>query len=144
MHELQTSAAKDGAAKSSVSTGRSDSKHVQYVRDLSAAVAVLQSKMRTLHDVDKKIKAALSEIRTCSYDIKSFETQLDAIQNGVDKLNLENYVNLPAWVGDLNSELRSILEERLNAALGHWTRTFSEATSVEGPSTQHLHDQAYQ
>ncbi|ETN45168.1 uncharacterized protein HMPREF1541_10045 [Cyphellophora europaea CBS 101466] len=107
---------------------RSDSKHVQYVRDLSAAVAVLQSKTWTLQEISNNITLALNEMKTCDYSLKAFETQVDAIQNGVDKLNLENYANLDSWVQKLNLELRLILQERLNAALDYWTKSFSNAS----------------
>ena len=143
-YDMHVNAKADGGSNGSVAAVRSDSKHVQYVRDLSTAVALLQSKTTTLHQVNKTIKLAMTTIKTCGYDPKTFEAQLDVIQNGVDKLNLENYVNLPTWVADLNSELRALLEERLNAALRHWTETFSDATSHKDHAVQQAPDSAYQ
>ena len=140
MHEQKKA---DGSTTSSAPAIRSDSKHVQYVRDLSTAVALLQHKTTILHQVDKSIKIAINEIKTCPYDFKAFKTQLDAIQNGVDRLNLENYANLSTWVANLNSEVRSVLQERLDAALGNWTWTFSNATSLEGSNSHPPTDSAY-
>jgi dynein heavy chain 1, cytosolic len=122
---------------------RSDSKHVQYVRDLSAAVAILQTKTWTLQQISKNINLALTEIKTCNYNLKIFEAQVDAIQNGVDKLNLENYANLNAWVSTLNNELRSILQERLSAALEHWTRSFSDLSQPGNTDASLQEDNTY-
>ena len=110
---------------------RSDSKHVQYVRDLSAAIAVLQSKTWTLQEISKNITLAMTEMKTCTYSLKSFESHFDTIQNGVDKLNLENYANLDAWVNGLNQELRVLLQDRLDIALDNWIRSFSSAAQGE-------------
>ena len=143
MHVPQKSVAADGTASELVQTVRSDSKHVQYVRELSTAVAVLQTKTTSLHAIDNSIKIALNELKTCPYDSKAFEIHIDAIQNGVDKLNLENYINLRPWVANLNSELRSILEERLSSALGHWTKTFSEATGTDSTTALSVEHSTY-
>ena len=143
-YDMHVHAKADGGSNGGVAAVRSDSKHVQYVRDLSTSVALLQNKTTSLHQVDKTIKLAMTTIKTCGYDSKTFEAQLDAIQNGVDKLSLENYVNLPTWVADLNSELRALLEDRLDAALRHWTETFSDSTSHEDHVVQQAPDSAYQ
>ncbi|RMZ76007.1 hypothetical protein DV738_g5168, partial [Chaetothyriales sp. CBS 135597] len=118
----------DGAAD----TVRSDSKHVQYVRDLSNAVSLLQSKTATLQAIDHSIKKAMNELKVCEYSSKAFGALLDTIQNGVDKLNLENYSNLAAWVKTLNSDLRGILQDRLSSALSYWLAAFSDPSFKSG------------
>lgn len=102
-----------------------DSAHVQYVRDLASAVATLQNKTATVRSLDQNIQLALSEMKTCPYSANNFQGQMDIIQNAVDKMNLENYANLSAWVSQLNSQLRHILEDRLQNALKHWTESFA-------------------
>ena len=139
-YEMHVQQRPTDGSPNSVSTVRSDSKHVQYVRDLSLAVSVLQTKTSTLQEVDKTIKTALTELKNCQYGYKTFEAKMDAIQNGVDKLNLENYTNLPAWVQQLNGILRSILQERLSSALAHWTMSFSDATGQD-VSTAQVHEE---
>ncbi len=142
-YEMPGNPRADGTSNNTHPAVRSDSKHVQYVRDLSTAVSLLQSKTTTLQQVNKNIRIAITEMKTCAYDSKTFEAQLDTIQNGVDKLNLENYVNLSAWAADVNLELRALLRERLDAALGYWTKTFLDATSTDGVAVQQAHDSAY-
>ena len=101
-----------------------DSAHVQYVRDLASAVTTLQNKTATIRNLDQTIQQAISEMETCSYVAKNFQAQVDIIQNAVDKMNLENYSNLLSWVSHLNVQLHQIFEDRLQAALKHWTSCF--------------------
>ncbi|KPI38240.1 Dynein heavy chain, cytoplasmic [Cyphellophora attinorum] len=115
----------------SSSVVRSDSKHVQYVRDLSAAISVLQSKTWTLQEISKNITLAMNEMKSCAYSFKTFEAHFDTVQNGVDKLNLENYAHLNSWVKKLNSDLRIILQDRLDTALEYWTKSFSSTSQGE-------------
>lgn len=109
-----------------------DSAHVQYVRDLATAVTVLQSKTAIIRELDQKIQLALSEMKSCQYSAKSFQAQMDVIQNAVDKMNLESYANLSPWVSDLNLQLRRIFQERLQHALKHWTTTFISLDGQDG------------
>jgi dynein heavy chain 1 len=104
-----------------------DSAHVQYVRDLAAAVTTLQNKTAIVRNLDQTIQQAISEMKTCPYAAKKFQAQMDVIQNAVDKMNLENYSNLSSWVSQLNMQLRQIFEHRLQAALKHWTAAFTSA-----------------
>lgn len=106
-----------------------ESTHVQYVRNLAAAVTTLQNKTATIRSLDQTIQLAISEIKTCSYSADHFRSQMDVIQRAVDKMNLEEYANLSTWVAQLNLQLRQIFEERLQHALKHWTSAFS---SMEG------------
>lgn len=111
-----------------------DSAHVQYVRDLATAVTTLQNKTAIVRGLDQNIQLALSEMKKCAYAAKSFQAQMDLIQNAVDKMNLENYANLSRWVADLNLQLRQLFEDRLQQALKHWTNSF---TSLDGQASDH-------
>lgn len=115
-----------------------DSAHVQYVRDLAVTVATLQSKTATIRELDQKIQLALSELGTCQYSAKNFQTQMDIIQNAVDKMNLENYANLSHWVSQLNTKLGQIFQDRLRQAVRHWTTSFSTLDEADG-STDSYH-----
>ena len=106
------------------STGRSESKHVQFVRDFAAVASVLQSKTSTLEGVNARIQTALTELRSCPYQASDFTTRLETIQTAVDQLNLENYANLPFWVNETNKEIEIILLERLRRAMRSWVDVF--------------------
>jgi len=110
----------------------SESAHVQYVRDLASAVTTLQNKTATVYELDQSIQLALSEVKSCPYSTQAFQTQMDLIQIAVDKMNLENYANLPAWVAQLNSQLDEIFVSRLQHALKHWTNSFISSDGQEG------------
>ena len=43
----------------------------------------------------------------------------------VDRMNLENYVNLTVWVEELNSTIEGVLLERVNEAILAWTAAFN-------------------
>ncbi|KAJ9613346.1 dynein heavy chain [Cladophialophora chaetospira] len=113
-----------------------DSAHVQYVRDLAAAVTTLQNKTGTIRNLDQTIQLAISEMKTCSYKTKTFQAQVHIIQNAVDKMNLESYSNLSTWVAQLNLQLEQIFEDRLRAALKHWTTSFNSTGSQYSPSEE--------
>ncbi|KAL2416799.1 Dynein heavy chain, cytoplasmic [Exophiala dermatitidis] len=127
------------------STG-TDSAHVQYVRDVVTAVTTLQNKTATVKALDQTIQLALSEMKTCPYSVQNFETQMDIIQNAVDKMNLENYSNLSSWVSELNVQLRQLFEERLHQALEQWTSSFSslDAEDAAQASYTEVEDNVYQ
>ncbi|KAJ4680103.1 dynein heavy chain [Exophiala dermatitidis] len=127
------------------STG-TDSAHVQYVRDVVTAVTTLQNKTATVKALDQTIQHALSEMKTCHYSVQNFETQMDIIQNAVDKMNLENYSNLSSWVSELNVQIRQLFEERLHQALVQWTSSFSslDAEDAAQASYTEVEDNVYQ
>ena len=118
--------------------GRSESKHVQFVRDFAAVASVLQSKTSTLEGVYTRIKAALTELQSCPYKTSDFTSRLEIIQAAVDQLNLENYANLPFWVRETNKEIEIILLERLRKAMRSWVETFvrSKQDGANDDSTQ--------
>lgn len=107
--------------------GRGESKHVQFVREFAVSASVLQSKTATLASINESIQKAVLELKTCPYDAAAFRQRLDSIQMAVDKLNLENYVNLGYWVSNLNLKIESILRERLHRAIRVWIASFQQS-----------------
>ncbi|KAF3401369.1 Dynein heavy chain, cytoplasmic [Talaromyces pinophilus] len=107
--------------------GRGESKHVQFVREFAVSASVLQSKTATLASINESIQKTILELKTCPYDAAVFRQRLDSIQISVDKLNLENYVNLGHWVSNLNLKIESILRERLHRAIRTWIASFKES-----------------
>jgi len=140
-HQKQKQARPDGVLKGADSLLRNESAHVQYVRNLSTATATLQEKMLTLRNVDATIQKALTDLHTCPYDSKIFQSLVSTIQNSVDKLNLENYANLEHWVVSLNLQLELILRDRLREAMRHWTRSFSSPEESKHPAQFEVEEQ---
>ncbi|KAL4887486.1 dynein heavy chain, N-terminal region 1-domain-containing protein [Aspergillus karnatakaensis] len=124
-------AALANGALDSVLPARGESKHVQFVREFAGSASVLQSKTATLTSINDSIQKAVHELKTCPYEFTAFKQCLDAIQTAVDKLNLENYVNLGYWVHNLNQKIEAILQERLHKAIREWINSFQELKSGE-------------
>ena len=131
---VKQSALANGAIDSSIPT-RGESKHVQFVREFAGSASVLQSKTAVLASINESIQKAILELKTCPYEASEFKQRLDTIQMAVDKLNLENYVNLGYWVANLNQKIESILRERLSRAIREWINSFQE-TKDEQKNTQ--------
>ncbi|KAF4549174.1 Dynein heavy chain-like protein [Elsinoe fawcettii] len=102
----------------------SESKHVQFVRDFARAVRDLQQKTTALIMINKNVQAALSELETGSYSAQALHQPLDTIQKAVDQMNLQGFVNLKAWVENINQKIQAALLARLEHALTTWTATF--------------------
>ncbi|EGD96413.1 dynein heavy chain, partial [Trichophyton tonsurans CBS 112818] len=111
----------------SVSSGRGESKHVQFVREFAISTSVLQSKTATLATMDDNIQKAILSLKTCPYDVTVFRNRIDQIQIAIDKLNLENYANLGYWVANLNTKIETILQDRLRGAIRRWIASFQHA-----------------
>lgn len=124
LHLRQLQYLPNGGVDPSTSLAGRESRHVQFVRDFAAAVSVLQGKTSTLAVINESIQKAMSELRTCPYDADSFQHTIDAIQTAVDQLNLENYVNLAHWVGELNQKIELIFLTRLQEAIVLWIGVF--------------------
>ncbi|EJT78073.1 dynein heavy chain [Gaeumannomyces tritici R3-111a-1] len=118
------------------SLGKGESKHVMFIRDFASKVSLLQTKTVTLASVHQNIQKALMELGTCPYEAKAFEDRLDAIQKGVDTLNLEQYVNLGYWVKRVNGQIKSILLTRLQRAIQAWIEAFEEDVSEDRRRSQ--------
>lgn len=108
---------------------RNESKHVQFVREFSASVSLLQNKTATLAGINTTIQKALSELDSCPYDSVSFQQRLDTVQMAVDQLNLENYVNLAYWVREMNARIKTTLLVRLRQAISSWVNIFENERS---------------
>ncbi|KAJ6144523.1 hypothetical protein N7470_008418 [Penicillium chermesinum] len=113
----------NGAIDPSMAT-RTESKHVQFVREFAGSAAVLQSKTADLLNAAEHISKLIHELKTCPYEAPAFVERIKAIQGTVDRLNLQNYVNLGYWVSELNGKIEAILRERLLRAVREWIATF--------------------
>ena len=116
---------------------RTESKHVQFIRNFSTAVSVLQNKTNSLVGISENISHEVAELRTCPYESGVFTAHLDNVQSAIDRLNLENYSNLPAWVSRLNQEIEDILLERLQKAMQLWAESFE---AYDGSSNRSRRD----
>ncbi|KAL9099332.1 MAG: hypothetical protein Q9187_009512, partial [Circinaria calcarea] len=114
----------NGASDRSAPFTRSESKHVQFVREFAAAVLTLQNKTAALVESNDAVQRAIEELRTCPYDKSTLRKRLDSIQTAVDQLNLENYTNLGYWVGGMNDMIESIMIERVQKAMHVWMESF--------------------
>ncbi|KAI4214893.1 MAG: hypothetical protein LQ351_002606 [Letrouitia transgressa] len=112
-----------------ISAGQSESKHVQFVREFSTVTSIFQSKTFALEEIHETISSAMDDLRICSYNSNAFEANLEIIQTAVDQLNLENYSNLPCFVGTLNARIESLLRDRLLTAMHEWIEIFNKADS---------------
>ncbi len=104
----------------------SESKHVLFVREFGSSVSLLQSKTLLLASIHTTVQKALVELGSCPYEVSAFESRLDAIQKAVDKLNLEQYVNLGYWVEGMNRQIKLTLLLRLQHAIQSWIGVFED------------------
>ncbi|OQE44831.1 hypothetical protein PENCOP_c002G07590 [Penicillium coprophilum] len=132
---VKQSALANGAIESSL-PGHSKSKHVQFVREFAISASTLQAKTTVLDTINENIQKSIHELKTCPYDASAFKQRLDSIQVSVDKLNLENYVNLGYWVAELNRSIEAILRDRLIRAVREWIMTF-QGTNYENSTSHH-------
>lgn len=127
----------NGSLERSLPFNRSESKHVQFVRDLATAVSMLQDKTFALVAINDSISKAILEIRKCPYEKTVIAGHVDVIQTAIDQLNLENYANLEHWVCELNESIESILLERLQNAMESWAHAFENYTH-DGTNRDHI------
>ncbi|KZF19340.1 dynein heavy chain [Xylona heveae TC161] len=113
------------------SSGRRESRHVQFVREFATAVSVLQSKTSMLSSINESVQKALADLRVCPYEAESFKKHLFLIQSAADQLNLESYVNLGPWVSALNDKIEAVLFDRLEEAISFWVDSFNGANMDE-------------
>lgn len=114
----------NGAPERSTFGGRVESKHVQFVRQLVAAVSTLQVKTTTLASINEDIQKAKSELVSCPYGTEMFRQRFEVIQAAVDQLNLEGYANLEHWIDRMNQDIENILSTRLKQSLILWVNEF--------------------
>ncbi|KAH6672719.1 dynein heavy chain [Plectosphaerella plurivora] len=103
-----------------------ESKHSLFIREFAAAASLLQSKTVSLVSIHVTIEKALSELSSCPYEAAAFQTRLETIQTAVDQLNLEQYVNLPYWVENMNQKIKEVLLARLQHAIQSWIQAFED------------------
>ncbi|KAJ5973393.1 hypothetical protein N7481_010603 [Penicillium waksmanii] len=132
---VKQSALANGAIDTAM-PNRTESKHVQFVREFAGSASVLQSKTAVLSSINESIQKSILELKTCPYDFAAFKQRLETIQNAVDKLNLENYVNLDFWVSELNAKIQAIFQERLHRAVREWISTFQVSRNPEAGTFQ--------
>lgn len=114
-----------------MTTGRTESRHVQFVRDFATAVSLLQDKTSTLSSIHANVESATRNLETCPYTVEAFQRNLDIIQRAVDQLNLENYVNLPFWVAKLNTRIETVLLSRIKQAVQDWIAVYNNGAPLE-------------
>jgi dynein heavy chain 1 len=139
VHIKQASYLANGAIDHSANN-RNESKHVQFVREFGATVSMLQNKTEILALINITVQKALNDLEACPYNAATFEERLETIQMQVDKLNLENYVNLAHWVRAMNSRIEQTLLGRLQQAIKAWIEAFQNALSegVDGDSRRKI------
>ncbi|KAF2838922.1 hypothetical protein M501DRAFT_1004768 [Patellaria atrata CBS 101060] len=113
-----------GATESAVTATRTESRHVQFVREFASAVSILQSKVDKLAGIHQTVEHALKNLESCAYKTEIFRHELVSIQAAMDNLNLENFVNLTYWVSHINSRVEQILLVRLRRAVSEWIDAF--------------------
>lgn len=109
-----------------------ESRHVLFVREIAAAVSLLQTKTATLATYHATIQKSLRELATCPYEANAFESRLRAIQEAVDQLNLQQYANLGFWVEGMNRQIKAMLLTRLLRAIQAWIEAFENDEEPEG------------
>ncbi|KAG6366173.1 hypothetical protein INS49_000349 [Diaporthe citri] len=107
-------------------SSKGESKHVTFVKEFSVAVSQLQFKTMTLASINATIQKALAELSSCPYEASEFDSRLKIIQDAVDQLNLEQYVNLGYWVDGMNSHIKEVLLIRLQRAMSAWIEAFED------------------
>lgn len=116
---------------------RSESKHVQFVRDFSSSVSMLQTKTVTLTSIIETVSNCTSRLKNCNYRAQVFQREITAIQAAVDRLSLEGFTNLEQWVQTTNKTIGDILLARLEEALRVWMSAFHEDENTESSSQSH-------
>eukprot|EP01132_Coremiostelium_polycephalum_P002127 gene2127-2619_t len=91
-----------------------------YVRKLSSSVNIFRDKVDDLIVKYSEITKLLDHIKTCPFKIESFTEIINNVQKIVDELNLASYSNLAIWVTQLDSQVESMLIERLIDAIKSW------------------------
>lgn len=103
-----------------------ESKYVKFVHKLEESVKVLELKSQKVNEIYTTISESVSNLSTCRYDSDSFQSHLIQIQEQVDRLNLEGYVNVDEFVNTINTEIQQILVERTKTIINKWILTFEK------------------
>ena len=119
------------AGVSGIEGARSESRHVQFVRDFSSAVSNLQTKTETLTSINEIVQNSISRLKNCHYDAQALQREITSIQTAVDRLSLEGFTNLNPWVQNTNKVIGDILLDRLEGALRVWMSAFHEDANTQ-------------
>ncbi len=106
-------------------TDKMDHKTVVFVRKLAAAVSLYQDKANELMLMQSEMQTLVEELSTCPFAFDEFSTRLAKMQQTVDRLNLEGYPNLEAWLADLDAEIEKTLIGRLKSIMTAWCTEFT-------------------
>ncbi|KAK7206778.1 dynein heavy chain, N-terminal region 1-domain-containing protein [Myxozyma melibiosi] len=101
-----------------------ESPQIQFARNLTNSISVLERKAFLLSAAVNSIGENLQALRDCAYSATDFTALIENIQSAIDKLNLESFANLTFWVDQLNTEIYSILLARLREAISQWIAHF--------------------
>lgn len=102
------------------------SKHITYVRELSAIVSTFQDRTDSLIEMYENITRTVDQLATCPYTVQAFAEHLGVVQKTIDRLNLEGYSNLDAWVAELDAKIEGILAARLSKIVERWCAAFAK------------------
>ncbi|RKP08503.1 dynein heavy chain [Thamnocephalis sphaerospora] len=108
------------------------SRHVQFVREFANVVSVYQDKVDALIGYHAEIANSVQELQRCPYRSEKLTELLERIQKLVDRLSLEGYSNLEAWVQALDRKIESVLRMRLQQAVRLWMHEFQNAGQDQG------------
>lgn len=131
VHMQQRPTMATGSSSRFTPASRGESQHVRFVREFAAGASLLQEKTATLRGVNETVDNAMKELYSCPYHAAAFRTRLEVIQTSIDQLNLQNYANLPFWVGEVNQTIEAILLERLEKAIHVWIKAFSSPATEQ-------------
>lgn len=101
-------------------------KHAMYVRELASIVSTFQDRTDSLVEIYSDISHTIDQLATCPYTTEAFSAHLTSIQRTIDKLNLEGYANLDAWVAELDAKIELILVSRLRKVIDRWCAEFNK------------------
>lgn len=121
----------------------SENRHVKFVHDFETSVKILEMKSQELTIIYNAISGHLAQLRLCPFSYESFSKILAPIQEEVDKLNLEGYVNVTQFVDNLNSEIKDILIERCHEVVSIWITAFDKPDmeqKIAVPNTVLVHE----
>ncbi|GAA5850789.1 hypothetical protein JCM8547_009091 [Rhodosporidiobolus lusitaniae] len=111
----------------------SGSKHTHYVREFASIVSEFQDRTDHLIDLHGEISRTVDELSTCPYTAEAFSKHLESLQKTIDKLNLEGYANLDAWVAELDKKVEKALVGRLRTVIERWCGKFTKEVETTGP-----------
>ncbi|CAG8537602.1 36677_t:CDS:10 [Gigaspora margarita] len=98
--------------------------HVTFVREFANTVTEFQYKVDTLITIYEDILYLIDDLKICAYLTKNFNSNLEKIQQLIDRLNSESYSNLDTWIAQLDKQIETVLIQRLQHAISAWTTEF--------------------